>query len=259
MPHMVTFDGLKFSGVNRANPNDSPGPTHEPGPASNFTGQSGKFIVHPQFQPEADDYLKLGDIKGEVSPSRESVGDSHYSPWDHDTLNDSHFAPAKREVGWWTVDGADFRGIQQDVRTNSNDNHLGYPGAGSEQVSLDVGPVNQTADIWTNGGASTYKADALTKGGPEGYSEVEWTYLANGGSNADALLQQSSDIAGLISPDIMRHVDFSHVMEWFAPGSAVESLGASNPMGIEPNQMMGSVSRGDMFAAANELRSDNRF
>ena len=70
MPHMVTFDGLKFSGVNRANPNDSPGPTHEPGPASNFTGQSSKSIVHPQFQPEVDDYLKLGDIKGEVSPSR---------------------------------------------------------------------------------------------------------------------------------------------------------------------------------------------
>ncbi len=258
---MVTFDGLKFSGVNRANPNDSPGPTHEPGPASNLTGQSSKSIVHPQYEPEVDDYLKLGDIKGEVSSSRESVGgSSHYSPWDHDTLNDSHFAPAKREVGWWTVDGADFRGIQQDVRTNSNDNRLGYSGSGSEQVSLDVGPVNQTADIWANGGDSAHKAEALTNGGPEGYTEVEWTYLANGGSNADALLQQPRDVAGLISPDQMQPAEFfSHNPEWFAPGSAVNALGASNPMGIEPDQMVGVISRGDMFAAANELRSDNRF
>ena len=67
MPHFISFDGLKFSGVNRANPNDSPGPTHD-------TGENSKAIVWPQFQPQADGPMRLGHIKGEVSPSREVNG-----------------------------------------------------------------------------------------------------------------------------------------------------------------------------------------
>ena len=75
----------------------------------------------------------------------------------------------------------------------------------------------------------------------------------------DALVQQVNDFAGLINPDSMRPVDFANNQVMFETGLPVEGIGASNPMGIEPNQMMGSISRGDMFAAANELRSDNRF
>ena len=69
----------------------------------------------------------------------------------------------------------------------------------------------------------------------------------------------SPDICALINPDSMRPVDFANNQVMFETGLPVEGIGASNPMGIEPNQMMGSISRGDMFAAANELRSDNRF
>ena len=110
---MVTFDGLNFSGVNRANPNDSPGPAPDRlgrnAPANSVSDQVAQFrteiqdfealeapigqvkptqfsttakaIVHPQYQPEADGFMKLDDIKGEFSPSSESLGGSSYSPW----------------------------------------------------------------------------------------------------------------------------------------------------------------------------------
>ena len=51
-------------------------------------------------------------------------------------------------------------------------------------------------------------------------------------------------------------------MERFETGLPVEGMGASHPMGIQSNHMLGSISpisRGDMFAAGNELRSDIRF
>ena len=136
---------------------------------------------------------------------------------------------------------------------------------------------HQGADVWTNGSATSILQDVLTKGGQEReeLASKKWDpaptcdigatcmpTCATGFAD-DALVQQANDFAGLINPDSMRPVEyFSHNPEWFAPGSAVDVLGASNPMGIEPNQMMGSISpisRGDMFAAANELRSDNRF
>lgn len=77
MPHMVTFDGLNFSGVNRANPNDSPGPSHDTGATGEITQQNSKAIVWPSYQPGADGYMKFGDIKGEFSPSREVDGISN--------------------------------------------------------------------------------------------------------------------------------------------------------------------------------------
>ena len=172
-----------------------------------------KAIVHSQFQPEADGYMKFGDIKGEFSPSRESLGGSSYSPWDHDVINASDFAPATKDIGWWTVDGADFRDHNHGKRSNWD-------------VICDIG--------------TSIKQDGI---------ELQ----------SDALVQQVNDFAGLISPDQMRPVDFANNQLTFETGLPVEGIGASNPMGIESNQMMGSISRGDMFAAANELRSDNRF
>ena len=188
------------------------------------------------------------------------------------------------------------------------------------ELGLDVGPVNQGADVWTNGSATsikntgpsdynhgkrsnwdvicdvgtfikqsvdlrahgavhqdtpmdTHPNDYITTIGQQGYTEVEWTYLKDGvGKNdipqdvhpnqlADGLLQQPSDIAGLINPDSMRPAEyFSHNLEWFAPGSAVDAVGASNPMGLQSNQMMGSISpisRGDMFAPTNIVIREN--
>ena len=89
--------------------------------------EAAKAIVHPQYQPqgdesvvqpEADGYMKFGDIKGEFSPSRESLGGSSYSPWDHDVINASDFAPATKDIGWWTVDGANFRDHNHGKRSN---------------------------------------------------------------------------------------------------------------------------------------------
>ena len=82
--------------------------------------------------------------------------------------------------------------------------------------------------------------------------------LSAGGAstfNADALVQQ---VNGTIGYE-MQPVDFANNQVSFETGLPVEGIGSSNPMGIEPDQMVGVISRGDMFAAANELRSDNRF
>ena len=177
----MTFDGLQFSRVNRQNPHDSPGPTHDTGATGEIAQQNSKAIVWPSYQPEADGFMRLGDVRGEFSPSQEVDGISNQTAQ--------------------LRDGAVHRDMPTD--THPNDNLLGYPGAGSEdltnagqKVGLDVGPVNQSADIWTNGGASTF--------------------------NADALLQQPNDVAGLISPDQMR------------PAAI-----ASPTWQINPNQMLG--------------------
>ena len=66
--------------------------------------------------------------------------------------------------------------------------------------------------------------------------------------------------AGLINPDSMRPLDFANNQMMFETGLPVEGIGASNPMGIEPIQMMGSISpisRGDMFAPTNIVIREN--
>ena len=67
-------------------------------------------------------------------------------------------------------------------------------------------------------------------------------------------------VNGTIGYEVKPNEYFSHNPEWFSPGNAVDALGASNPMGIEPNQMMGSIrpiSRGDMFAPAKIVIREN--
>ena len=235
-----------------------------------------KAIAHSQFQPETDGYMKLGDIKGEGVRNRIGIRNPMES--------------AIKEVGWWTVDGADFRGIQQDALTKGgqegeeaaiNDAPPVFKSRSKWDAICDVGTaIKQPADLRTNGAVhqdtpmDTHPNDYITNIGQQGYSEVEWTYLKDGvGKNdipqdfhpnqiADALLQQPSDTAGLINPDSMRPVDFANNQLRFETGLPVEGIGASNPMGIEPNQMMGSISpisRGDMFAAVSEFRSENCF
>ena len=178
-----------------------------------YQPEASKAIVHPQYQPEGDGFMRLDDIKGEFSPSRESLGGSSYSPWDHEVINASDFAPATKDVGWWTVDGADFLDHNHGKRSNWD-------------AICDVG--------------TSIKQDGI---------ELQ----------SDALVQQVNDFAGLINPDSMRPLDFANNQVMFETGLPVEGIGASNPMGIEPNQMMGSISRGDMFAAVSEIRSDNHF
>ena len=64
MPHFVTFDRLQVTGVNRANPNDSPGPFDETGTTDEITGQNTKVIVHPSFIPDTEDLTNIGSTSG---------------------------------------------------------------------------------------------------------------------------------------------------------------------------------------------------
>ena len=142
MPHFTSFDNFASRAI-----------VH-----SQYQPQASKAIVHPQYLPEADGFMKLGDIRGEFSPSRESVGASSYSSCDHDVINASDFAPSSKEVGWWTVDGADFRDHNNGKRSNwdvicdlgtaiKQESVADALTNSDHPLGLDVGPVNQTADI----------------------------------------------------------------------------------------------------------------
>ena len=45
-----------------------------------FDGFASTVIVHSNYLPEANGFMRLGDIKGEFSPSHESVAGSSHSP-----------------------------------------------------------------------------------------------------------------------------------------------------------------------------------
>ena len=49
------------------------GSTSGPGGTTFLTGENGKAIVHPSFQPEADGFMKLGDIKGEFASKHDPL------------------------------------------------------------------------------------------------------------------------------------------------------------------------------------------
>ena len=49
------------------------GSTAGPGGSTFLTGENGKAIVHPSFQPEADGFMKLGDIKGEFASKHDPL------------------------------------------------------------------------------------------------------------------------------------------------------------------------------------------
>ena len=85
------------------------------------------------YKLEADGFMKLGDIRGEFSPSREADGVSD-------------------QVAQFTTGGG---------------------GDSLTDAGLGNHSFNQFAGIWTNGGASTFKADVLTNYRPESFSEVE--------------------------------------------------------------------------------------
>ena len=227
MPHFTTFNNFASKAI--VHPQFQEGSKAIVHPQFQ---EAAKAIVHPQFQPEADGFMKLGDIKGEVLVTWREDGAGRFtgkqSNWD--VICD--LGTAIKQPADLRVNGAVHQNTPMD--THPNDTLLGYPSAGSEQVRLDVGPVNQTANIWTNGGASTF--------------------------NADALLQQPSDVAGLISPDQMQPAEFfSHNPEWFAPGSSVDSWIEKTFGTGDGEHTFAGISQGNAFAPVNELRSDNRF
>ena len=131
------------------------------------------------------------------------------------------------------VDGA-IGGFQADALTK-----------GGQVVGLDVGLVNAAAEVWTTGPVTSI-ADALTNAGQQGFTwEAASDIWTNGGASTftpvanrngtatfevevdSLLLQQANDTiaGGQLNPNQMQPAEFfSHAIEWFAPGSAVESL-----------------------------------
>ena len=144
-------------------------------------------------------FMKLGDIKGEFAPSRKSLGGSSYSPWDHEVINASDFAEATKDPGWWTVDGADFRGIQQDALTKG--------GQEGEEVAVnDVPPVFKKGSNWDvicDIGTSikqTSVADDLINYRPEGFAEVEIHFVQSVDNDHDPAAQLRSDNRFVFEP-----------------------------------------------------------
>jgi len=195
-----------------------------------------KGIINPTYKPRLD-RLNPGfnHINGEVAPP-------YKLQTTHDDLRDSIFASSTR-----------------------NEGPLAHS---SQRVGLDVGPVNQTANVLTTGPVTGF-ADALTKGGQEGEELVSdyWsptpacsigetcTPTCATGFAADALVQQVNDFAGLINPDSMRPAEyFSHNPEWFAPGSAVDSW-TEKTFGNGDGEILGGISQGNVFAPINVLRN----
>ena len=191
-----------------------------------FAAASSKAVIHPNYRPEAskanayvdedvDGFLKLGDIKGEYAAN-----------WRVDSAG-----------RFTTGGGGDSLHSWRDVRDHNHGKFAEALTNPDHAFGLDVGPVNQTADIWTNGGASTFTVDAL--------------------------LQQASDVAGvagLISPDQMRPVDFTHAMEWFAPGSAVKSLVPNSDRMFSPISGEGVFAQRDgLGTTASVIVGDNHF
>ena len=116
---------------------------------------------------EADGFMKLGDIRGEFSPSRNTFygGTIFY-------LKDVSSGLRGQGSSGDTVtsgDGTDLIGSNgesgfaswQDVRDHNHGNRTNW------DVICDIGTSIKQTSV----------ADALTNSGTEGYTEVEWTYL----------------------------------------------------------------------------------
>ena len=145
---------------------------------------------------DVDGFMKLGDIKGEfaskavIHPNyRPTNGPQDVGSWtfEDNTFRGSKTGEAGHDPGpigagsgqFTTGGGGDSLNSWRDVRDHNHGKRSNWDvicdiGTSIKQESvadaltnpdhalgLDVGPVNQTADIWTKGGASTFTVDAL--------------------------------------------------------------------------------------------------
>ena len=203
-----------------------------------FQPEAGRAIVHPQFQPEADGFMKLGDIKGEFSPSREVDGISNQQ--------------AQLRNGIRDVDV----GAEMLLPDTVNRALGGTAGPGGTTFSTGEGGDSLTdAGLGNNSfnqGAGLHDSVHCIVGG---------TMCSAVSKDADALVQQGHDFAGLINPDSMRPAEFfSHNPEWFAPGSAVESLVSNSNQMFSPISGEGVFAQRDgLGATASLIVGDNHF
>ena len=215
--------------------------------------EAAKAIVPPQYQPggdgsvvqpEADGFMKPDHIRGELSPSHQLVGEG-IPCW-------TEFFKPTKSMGTNYVDA--MTGIRDtDIASESllpgtANRAVGgtaVPGGSTFSTGVDgLGEFGEEADVLTNVSYTTVRNgiwdDPTTWSGASAsvISEACTPTCATGFA-ADTLVQQGNDFAGLINPDSMRPADFANNQVMFETGLPVEGIGASNPMGIEPNQMVG--------------------
>ena len=252
-----------------------------------YIPQESKAVIHPSYRPK-DETTSFGsqecgaggDSNDVVSQARRySMGElrsDHLGAVtagvDRDNLTDAglgnNSAYVDEDVDGYMKFGdikAEFAGAYsnswRDIRDHNHGKFAGALTNSDHAFGLDVGPVNQGADVWTNDSATSFQ-NALHSDHNDS-KRSNWDVICDIGTSikqdgidlqSDALVQQ---VNGTIGHEMQPDKFFSHNPEWFAPGSAVDAVGASNPMGIEPNQMMGSISRGDMFAPTSIVIREN--
>jgi hypothetical protein len=215
---------------------------------------------------DVDGYMKLGDIKGEFAGAYDRTIGGFQADALTNAVQEGFTWEGASDI--WTTGGPST--FKADALTK-----------GGQEVGLDVGPVNQTANVWTTGPVTSV-ADALKNAGQEGFT---WAAAADirttGGTStftpvanrngtatlvaeADSLLlpQTNDNAAGWqLNPNQMQPAEFfSHAMEWFAPGSAVESLVSNSDQMFSPISGEGVFAQRDgLGATASVIVGDNHF
>ena len=197
-----------------------------------LTGKNGKVIIDPYYQPEADGYMKLGDIRGEhVYQNRNG----------HLTQNfkGSTFTLSKpSDALAGDVDRDSDFGSWQDVRDHKRGNRSNWDvifdlETAIKQTSVADALTNAgqkgftweaAADYWTNGGASIFNADALVQqvNGTIGY-EMQPAHVAN--TNNQMCLETGLPVEGIGLRSDNRFV--------FEPLNAMTSFGDSFDPGLD--------------------------
>ena len=168
---------------------------------------AGNTFVFNGFQPQADGFLKLSDIKGEFLAA--GLIDPEYDE------------------------------LTGGSRTGLIDPEYDELAGGSRAGLIDP------------------EYDELAGGSSAGSIPATSTLNEGTGFSEDALAHQGNGIIGYE----IRTNQAINAEEWLTTGSSVDSLGDNSSMGIDQMSLdlISSINSRDMLAAANQLRSDNRF
>ena len=135
-----------------------------------------KAIIHPNFRPEADGFMKLGDIKDEAA---EDFAGAYSSSW-RDVRDHNH--------------GKFVDGLTNAATEGYTEVEWTYLTDGAPAGLIDP-EYDELASV-APAGLIDPEYDELVSGGKQGFEEIKVTYQANGNFNADALVQQVNGTIG---------------------------------------------------------------
>ena len=184
---------------------------------------AGNTFVHNGFQSQVDGFMKLGDIKGKF-------------------LAAGLIDPEYDELAG---------GSRTGLIDPEYDELAGGSRAGLIDPEYDELAGGSRADLIDP------EYDELAGRSPVGSIRATSTLNDGLGFADDALVHLVNGIIGYE----LRSNQAINAKEWLAIGSTVDSLGDNTSMGINQmsSDLIDSISSRDMLAAANQLRSDNRF